>query len=137
MESKFLKICESLRKKINEQQNTPVDNQSTAPETSAPSDNSSANENQQSQQPEVNLTDKLPSELPVATNEEIINLVQSIKNFYADNKKLEDKDIEELKNLDLTVSDKNIKNLILKLTNKFSPMVIDTNPENIKDSRYN
>ena len=136
MESKFLKICESLRKKINEQNNQldPANPQSQVSEPSTSTEVSPVNDQQNN---DINLSDKNSSLIPVATNEEIVKLIQSIKDFYADDKKLKDTDIEELKSLDLTINDKNIKDIISKLITKFSPTIIDTNPENIKDSRYN
>jgi hypothetical protein len=133
MKSKFLEICEKLRKNINEQNN--IDDSSPMneePATTAPDQPAESPSNDP-----VKISDNTESAIPVASNEDIVKLIQSIKDFYANNKKFEQRDIDAIKNFPLSVDDKNVKEVIDKLILKFNPESVDTNPKNVEDSRFN
>lgn len=133
MKSKFLSICERIRKQINEEngmpgdpQQTPMDNQPvSAPEETEPQENQ-----------DIKASDE-QSELPVASNQEIISVLKSLKNFYGKNNNLDSEDIERIKMLSDDESDENIKNVIKTLNNIFNPVqTIDTNPKNVPNSDF-
>lgn len=127
MNSKFISICEKIRKTINEQnglQDAPVAGADQAQDM--PPD---------AQQP-TPLSDE-KSELPVASNQQIVSVLKSLKNFYGQNKELNSTDVERIKMLSDDESDENIKKIIDTLNGVFNPVeTIDTNPKNVPNSDF-
>lgn len=132
MNSKFLSICEQVKRTLNEQGLGP--SIGSEDQTQMPV----AEPNEQS--PETNpsvITSDEQSELPVVTNKEIISAVKSIKNFYGKKKDLNSNDIERIQMLSDDESDENIKKIIKTLNNIFNPIdTIDTNPKNVPNSDF-
>jgi hypothetical protein len=129
MNSKFLKICEQVRRSLIEQNLDP--STGTLPDPSAPPE---VDQTQSTEQSTPQSSDE-QSQLPVATNQEIISTVKSIKNFYAKDGKLDPSDVDLIRNLSDDESDENIKKVITTLNNIFNPTKkIDTNPANVPNS---
>jgi hypothetical protein len=129
MNSKFLKICEQVRRSLIEQNLDP--STGTLPDPSAPPE---VDQTQSTEQSTPQSSDE-QSQLPVATNQEIISAVKSIKNFYAKDGKLDTSDVDLIRNLSDDESDENIKKVITTLNNIFNPTKkIDTNPANVPNS---
>lgn len=134
MNSKFLSICEQVKRALNEQDLGPsIGSENQEDVTKMPV----AEPNVTEPQKEVNVTSDEGSELPVATNNEIVSVVKSLKNFYSKKKELNPTDIERIQMLSNDESDENIKKIIKTLNNIFNPVdTIDTNPKNIPNSDY-
>jgi hypothetical protein len=132
MNSKFLSICEQVKRTLNEQglgASIGSEDQTQMP-MSEPSE--------QPQMPEpTGMTSDEQSELPVVSNKEIVSAVKSIKNFYSKKKDLNPNDIERIQMLSDDESDENIKKIIKTLNNIFNPVdTIDTNPKNVPNSDF-
>jgi hypothetical protein len=128
MNSRFLKICEKIRVHLNEQdlsQSQADMNQSNAQADMPKSNNIEASTNMQSALPVVENQ-----------NQKIVSLVNGIKNFYADEKKLTFNEINTIKSLPIDTSDDTINKTIDVLIKIFNPSKIDTKPENIENSDY-
>jgi hypothetical protein len=132
MNSKFLSICEHVKRTLNEQGL----GASIGSEEQTPM--SMAEPNEPSQMPEpTGMTSDEQSELPVVSNKEIISAVKAIKNFYGKKKDLNPNDIERIQMLSDDESDENIKKIIKTFNNIFNPVdTIDTNPKNVPNSNF-
>ena len=134
MNSKFLKLCEHVKQTLNEQSLGSSVDGSTGQEGTLPIDEPT-NQPQSTEQPQMTSDEK--SELPVATNKEIVSAIKSLKNFYGKKKQLNSTDIERIQMLSDNESDENIKSIIKTINNIFNPMdTIDTNPKNVPNSTY-
>jgi hypothetical protein len=131
MNSKFLKLCERVKHTLNEQSlGSSIDDSSGNQEPTQP-----ISELQPTEQPQMTSDEK--SELPVASNKEIISAIKSLKNFYGKKKELNSTDIERLRMLSDDESDENVKHIIKTINNVFNPVdTIDTNPKNVPNSNY-
>lgn len=126
MNSKFLSICEKIRKTINEQNGL----------QDAPIAGSEDLTQQPAEQQATPMSDE-ESELPVASNQQIVSVLKAIKGFYGKNKELNTSDVERIKMLSDDESDENIKKIIDTLNNVFNPVeTIDTNPKNVPNSDF-
>jgi hypothetical protein len=127
MNSKFLSICEKIRKTINEQnglQDAPIAGSEDPTQPQSP------------EQQATSMSDE-ESELPVASNQQIVSVLKAIKGFYGKNKELNTSDVERIKMLSDDESDENIKKIIDTLNSVFNPVeTIDTNPKNVPNSDF-
>jgi DNA/RNA endonuclease YhcR with UshA esterase domain len=123
MNSKFLKICEKIRTHLNEQNLNEVD--PTANEQPTPNIS-----------PDTESTTNTPSDIPVLTNQEIVSVVNGLRNFYSEKKELTSNEIDAIKALPTDTSDSSVKKIIDTLNNIFNPVKIDTKPENIENSNF-
>jgi hypothetical protein len=134
MNSKFLKLCERVKQTLNEQSLGSSIDDSAGQESTLPIGEPTS-QPQSTEQPQMTSDEK--SELPVATNKEIISAVKSLKNFYGKKKQLNATDIERIQMLSDDESDENVKNIIKTINNVFNPIdTIDTNPKNVPNSNY-
>jgi hypothetical protein len=123
MNSKFLKICEKIRVHLNEQNLNEVDP-------------SVADQPAPTQSPDAESTPNTPSDIPVLSNQEIVSVVNGLKNFYSEKKELTSNEIDAIKALPTDTSDSSVKKIIDTLNNIFNPSKIDTKPENIENSNF-
>jgi hypothetical protein len=132
MNSRFLKICEQVKRGLNEQDASQSLGQSISNDPTATLDPQQPSTNQ-----EVMPSSDEKSQLPVATNKDIVSAVKSIKNFYAQKKQLSPNDIDRIKMLSDDESDENINKIIKTLNGIFNPVdTIDTNPQNVPNSDF-
>lgn len=147
MKSKFLTICEQIRKKINEA-NDGTFNPLTDNQNNIASQNDISQENKPAE--EIKVSDKLESETQLVSNDQIVSLLKSfklflqkneIKNFLKKQDLLDDNSFNKILMLPDTVSDKNANQIITTLIQIFDPTKkIDINlkelPKDIPDSRF-
>jgi hypothetical protein len=128
MNSRFLKICEKIRVHLNEQDLS--QSQADMSQSNAQADMPKSND--------IEASTNMQSALPVVENQnqKIVSLVNGIKNFYADEKKLTFNEINTIKSLPIDTSDDTINKTIDVLIKIFNPSKIDTKPENIENSDY-
>jgi hypothetical protein len=128
MNSRFLKICEKIRVHLNEQDLS--QSQADMNQSNAQADMPKSND--------IEASTNMQSALPVVENQnqKIVSLVNGIKNFYADEKKLTFNEINTIKSLPIDTSDDTINKTIDVLIKIFNPSKIDTKPENIENSDY-
>jgi hypothetical protein len=145
MNSKFLRICEQIRKKLNE-----ANEDTYNPLLSNQNDNQQDLNQEIKPAEETKLSDKLESETQIVPNDQIVSLLKSfklfldndkIKNFLKKEDILDEDSFNKIKMLPDTVSDNNAIQIVTTLTQIFDPTKkVDTNvietPKEIPDSRF-
>lgn len=133
MTSKFLTICEQIRKKLNEADSTTFNPLVGGGDDTMASQTTPNNNVQPAE--EVNISDSLETKTQLIPNEQIISVAESLKKFLQNDKLqkflvneklLDDLDINKISMMPNIVSDKNAFEVLSQLNNIFN---IDKNSE--------
>ena len=133
MTSKFLTICEQIRKTLNEADNTTVNPLVGGGGDDMASQTTPNNDVQPAE--EVNVSDELETKTQLIPNEQIISVAESLKRFLQNDKLqkflvnekiLDDLDINKISMMPNIVSDKNAFEVFSQLNTIFN---IDKNSE--------
>jgi hypothetical protein len=133
--SKFLNLCGKIESLLNEQ----GPDGSVFGNEQQPAPDQASTEQPTTEQPQP-MQDNESSEIRIASNDDIIQLINSIKLFYEDGQNtLDDDEIKIIKSLDTSDPKNDTKFLeaIDKLKEIFNPVSVKTNPETVKDSEFN
>jgi hypothetical protein len=146
MNSKFLKICEKIKKQLNEA------NGETYNPLVGDSDNNPTQQDINSSEPaeEIKLSDKLESETQLVSNEQIVSILKSfklflqnekVKNFLQKEEILKPEIFNKIIMLPDTISDKNalaITKELIQILDPTKKLEVNTKelPQEIPDSRF-
>lgn len=145
MNSKFLRICESVRRKLNEA------NDGTYNPLTADPNNSPTPEDINISEPaeQIKMSDTVESDTQLVSNDQILSLLASFKVFLQNEKIKNYLKEEEILNMDSynkilmlpnTISDKNALTVTTELIKILDPTKKETNikevPQEVPDSRF-